>query len=279
MGEFSAGYQQFSDYLGLDIERDIFDSLDHVITLSNSPGDGGWIATSPVLTIGIKDARGAAKTLAKITETCRREFQNPDREGFRRRGITLERREFMGTEIFMVNTIGEDDVPVAPAWCLTKTHVMIALHPQALKSRLRRLAGSDWKSFATQFGSGPDGETVAYSAVNIRSILPQIYGFMPWVGQIIFSQGQSDGFEMDLFDFPSAAALLPYMTNSRSHFVRTADGLRKHAEGPPILGSVPSLVPSMAPMFFLTLVGVRRAPVQINAVEVEAEVEIDVLVP
>jgi hypothetical protein len=34
---------------------DIVPLFDPVVTISNSPGDGGWIASSSVLTIGIKD--------------------------------------------------------------------------------------------------------------------------------------------------------------------------------------------------------------------------------
>ena len=61
--EISAGFEQFGDFVGIDFDKDVFASLDHVITVSNSPGDGGWIGTSPVLTIGIKNERGAAQDI------------------------------------------------------------------------------------------------------------------------------------------------------------------------------------------------------------------------
>jgi hypothetical protein len=170
----------------------------------------------------------------------------------------------------MINTIGDDDVPVAPAWCLTDTHVMVALHPQALKSRLRRLAADDWQSYGEAFAGGPAGDTVAFTAVDVPSVLPQIYGFLPWLGQIAFSEMQSAGFEMNLMDLPSAAALQPYMTQSRSYLIRSPDGVSKHAEGPAI-GSIPSLVP----MMFMSA-GVAVAPVRVQRMQAVEAVEIEV---
>ena len=110
--EISAGFEQFGDFVGIDFDKDVFASLDQVITVSNSPGDGGWIGTSPVLTIGIKNERGADKTATKIAEALRREFGELNGNPFRRRGVTVEQREFMDTEIFMLNIIGDDDVPL-----------------------------------------------------------------------------------------------------------------------------------------------------------------------
>ena len=270
--QVTAGLEQLGESLDIDFERDVFAALDQVITVSNSPGDGGLIGNSPVLTIGIKNARGVAKTSTKIAETLQREFTRGQPIQFRRRGLTLERRDFLGTEIFMINTIGEDDVPIAPAWCLTETHVMIALHPQALKSRLRRLKAEQWKSFGKKFAGGPEGETIAFTAVDVPGMLPKIYGFVPWFAQLAFSEMQSEGFEMNLYDLPSAAALMPYMNESRSYLVRTPEGLSKHAEGPPFFGSISSLTPGL----FIGGLKMQRAPMQMQAVEaVEAEILIE----
>ena len=71
-------------------------------------------------------------------------------------------------------------------------------------------------------------------------------------------------------DFPSAAAVLPYMSHSESYVVRTTDGLSKHSEGPPVVGSVPT----MLPMTVLSTFGVRSAPVVVEDVAVEAVEEV-----
>ena len=42
----------------------------------------------------------------------RREFGELNGNPFRRHGATVEQREFLDTEIFMLNIIGDDDVPL-----------------------------------------------------------------------------------------------------------------------------------------------------------------------
>ena len=252
--DIDQGLKESGEAIGLSIMADIVPSFDQVVTVSNSPGDGGWIASSSVLTIGIKDQERAVKTLKAFANLFDREFG--DRE--RRRRVVLERRRFLDTEIYMINTIGDDDLPVAPTWCLTKTHFVLALHPQALKSRLRRLQDTNWKPFSEGFAGGPKGDTVVFTAMKMKSVLPRIYGFIPWVGQIVFSEMQSEGFDMNLFDFPSAQALLPYMSDSKSYMVKSPDGLRTHNEGPPLLSNLPTLIPSAVPALFLG-VSSRRA--------------------
>ena len=147
---------------------------------------------------------------------------------------------------------------------------MIALHPQALKSRLRRLKADDWKSFGDKFTDVPAGEIVSYSAVDVPNVLPQVYGFLPWIAQIAFSEMQSEGLEMNLFDFPSVAALRPYMIESRSFLVRTPNGISKHSQGPPIFAGIPSLTP----LLFMSGLGIQRVEMQVQ----EAEVVEDVLI-
>lgn len=259
------GLSEASDFLGLDIMTDIVPSFDQVVTVSNSPGDGGWIASSLVLTIGVKDEAGAAKVVDRIADLFARESDDEDSSRGRRRGVELERRQFMGTEIFMVNTIGDDDIPVAPTWCVTKSHVLFALHPQPIKSRLRRMQDTTWNSFSEGFAGAPEGNTVIFTAMKMKSVLPQIYGFIPWVGQIAFSQMQSEGFDMNLFDLPSAQALLPYMTDSKSFVVQSPNGLQTHCEGPPLLSNLPTLLPSVIPVLGMGISTQRTATFDVIA--------------
>ena len=248
--------------LGLNFRTDVLAAFDQVITVSNSPGDGGWVASSPVLTIKIKDKKKAALAMNAVADALNRELGE---RANRPRRAELMRHQFMETEIFMINVIGDDDVPVAPAWCLTETHLMFALHPQPLKSRLRRLKDDSWSSFGDHFAGGPDGDTVVFTSAKMKSLLPQIYGFTPWVGQIVFSNVQYEGFDISLFDFPSAQALLPYVTDSKSYIVKTPKGLQTQGEGMPVLsGVLPLSVPTL-PFMLLT----QRAQA-VRAIEVEA---------
>lgn len=256
--EIDQGIAAFEEEFGLNVQKDILDAFGHVITISNSPGDGGFVATMPVLTVEVRKHAGAFKTVSKIAAYIDKNSTQPNEDGSKRRarGEYLERKEFMDQRFYMMNFVGDDDFIVAPTFAVTRTHFMLSLHPQALKSRLRRMANKDsWKPFA--FAPKIKGEAVGFSAVKTSEVLPKLYGFAPWIASSIMSMLQRDGLEMDAFDFPSAYALLPYLTDSESVLVRTADGVRMESEAPPFLGTLSTLPVLSTPLWFI---GMRVGP-------------------
>ena len=271
--EIEGNLAQIANRLEIDLQSDVFDVLDDVIVVSDSPSDGGWLITNPVLTVGIKDFAAAEKTIQKLNESMIRQLptQGLTRE-YNKRGVTFEKSSTLGTEITTFNIIG-DAVPFAPSWCLTKTHLMLALNPQAIKSRLRQSADDNWKPFGDTFANqdqGPTknlsgGEPIAYSHVKTKALLTKLYGFAPMIGQVILSEAQSDGFDMSLADVPSAAAILPYLSNSTSYIARVDGGIRSASHGPPLVGGLSSSIPAIVPF---VLFGSRQEIV-VNAADVQ----------
>ncbi len=260
--EFDGGIDQFEEEFGLDLQKDILEAFGHVITLSDSPGDGGFVASMPVLTLEVTKPAGAFKTIAKFAAYLDKNGTPLQDDGSRRRGRGeyLERKEFMGQRIYMLNFVGDSDYIVAPTFTVNRNHFMLALHPQAIKSRIRRMANKEtWRPF--EFAPKVDGEAVGYSAVKTSEVLPKLYGFTPWFASSIMSMVQRDGIDMDAFDFPSAQALLPYVADAESVLFRTEGGLRMESTSPPFLGSM-TTVPIMSVPFMF---GVRvAAPARIE---------------
>ncbi len=261
--EWQESVTEFETEFGLNVQRDIFDSFGQAVTISNSPGDGGWIATSPVLTVEVRRPAGAFKTVAKIAEYIDRQGRQAENDqGPRQRGMYLERKEFRGQRIYMLNFVGEGS-PVAPSFAVTKTHLLIALHPQSLKARIRRMADTErWESFA--FVPDDAGDTVSWTYVRTSEILPRIYGFVPWLAQLAFDEMQREGFHMDAFDLPSGPALLPWLGDFEAELIRTEDGFRRDTSGPPFVSGLMS-----APVFMpgIFLFGVRVPQPVLEATE------------
>ena len=91
------------------------------------------------------------------------------------------------------------------------------------------------------------------------------------IGQVMLSEFQSDGFEMDITDLPSAAAIIPYMSDSTAYVARVDGGIRSVSHGPPLIGNVAASIPAMAPaIVFLGSMSNRRFE---NVVEAAAVVE------
>lgn len=248
---------EFEEEFDLDLEKDIFEAFGNVVTISNSPGDGGFVANLPVLTLEVRKPAGAFKTVAKFAEYFDKNGHKSENNG-RRRGEYLERKEFMGQRIYMLNAVGDDGFVIAPSFTVTRSHFMLALHPQPLKSRIRRQKeASGWQSFA--FTPNPAGNTISFSYFKIEDILPKIYGFLPWVTQSFMSDIQAEGFKIDTFDFPSARAMLPYMCDAHSTVTRTEDGFIIDGTRPPVIGAIGGTLPTMVPLLF----GSRVVPMRI----------------
>ncbi len=263
--EIEEELEEFEEELGVSLRTDVLESLGDVITISNSPGDGGILATTPVLTIEVKKAVKANRAVAKFAAAIDKHSPEWDPSERRRpRGAYLERKEFMGQRLYMVNVVGDDDFVIAPTFMVTRTHFMFALHPAALKSRMRRMKRDSWKAFEPK---ATDGQQFAYSYMRTSSVLPKVYGILPWVGQSLFSDMQRAGIKLDSFDLPSGYAVLPYMGDAYSSVRRVEDGILVEASAPPFMGTLTS-VPSLLVPF--TMVGFRAgaplpAPVAIEA--------------
>lgn len=271
--EAQRDFDQGARKLGLDWETDIFDAFGNSYVISNSPGDGGWVMSAPVISVAIKDKKAAKLSLQKFARGLNRNLPQLDDNGWRRRGVTLEQQEYKNTLIYMINTVG-DDVPMAPSWCMTETHLMFTLHPQTLKSRLHRMGSDQWKALEPEFDDAPAGDMVVFSKTKSASIMRQVYGIGPWIGQLIYSQLQSEGIDLTLMDFPSAASVLPYMSDTRSYVVNTTDGIEFFAEGPPIVSSLPAMVPTVVPLMLFGRAQQARVMMDAEiAIEADAEFE------
>lgn len=244
-------YIQSGMMIGLNWEQDVIDVFGDTLVFSNSPSDGGFLGSGVVMTAKFENKQAAGATLEKLAKALEENLPKDLGNQWRRRGIEVVRSDFQGTEIFMINTIGNDDVPLAPSWCLTETHLLVGLHPQTLKSRLRSLQSDDWKSFEGKFNDAPEGDVLVFSYLRSEELIPKFYALLPWLGQIFFSEMQSEGIELNLLDLPSAAAVLPYMSDGKAFVVRTEDGIIQSSKGPALIGAMGASAPAIVPTLVL----------------------------
>ncbi|MCH8829620.1 MAG: hypothetical protein IID45_08590 [Planctomycetes bacterium] len=249
--------KQFEEELGLKIEMDLFAAFGDVWVFHDSKSAGGFFLTSLVGSLEIRDPQKAEDVFTKLMDVLEEQLPGETRPAPRRRGIFLEKKIFMGTTIYYVNSIG-GDAPFAPAFCLTNKHLLVAPHPQALKAHLR-FQKSKQARFPSRFGKDlkmPKGELICYSYFESKRMLRLVYAFVPYFGQMILSQTQRSGMKMDIFSITSARGILPYFGDSTSSVVRTKDGiLAESKNGAPMMGGG---VIMMVPMFWLNAVGSVR---------------------
>jgi len=109
----------------------------------------------------------------------------------------------------------------------------------------------------------PQGDLIGVSFVESKQLLRMIYAFVPYFGQVIMSEIQRGGAEIDIFSVPSARAILPYLGDSFATTVRTEQGIFSEAQsGAPGSGSL--VAGFMMP--FVVLFGARARAMEKRAV-------------
>ena len=235
--------------LGFSIEKDVLPAYGQVWTLYDAPSHGGTIASSPILTLEVRDAQKAYEVFSNFMALLKRELPGEMGRDYRFRGVYLAERKFLDRTIYYINTVGDDDVPVAPSFCLTDKHLVFALHPQPIKSHLR-FRESDSESLTASLSgrrSLDDRNVIYFARVNTSKAAQLIYGFVPYIGQVAMSSIQGDGGKIDVFSIPSASAILPYVGGTNATIERTENGITSRStSGIPIpgLSGVTALLPA-----------------------------------
>ena len=229
---------QLEKELGVSFEDDLFKAFGQTWVLYDSPANGGVLATAPILALEVIDQEAAKTSFEKLMGVLKLAVPGEIRAGRFGRGIYLTKKTFMDHEIYYINPVGVD-MPFAPAFTLTKTHMLAAPHPQQLKAHLRFLA-SDEGRFAAEFEkkiphAGGELFVAAYTE-------PQVFAryfasISPIMSTMIFGQIQRQTPGFDGFEFPSARAILPYVGTGRFTKERTEEGILFNARhGIPIPG-------------------------------------------
>jgi hypothetical protein len=217
--------EMFAQQAGFDLEKDLLPAYGQHWCLFDSPDAGGLYVTSLTLAVEVKDPKKAQEVFGKIIKVLQSQLPGDFSTEYRRRGVTLESREFLDHTIHFVNTVG-DDVPIAPAFCQTDKQLLIALHPQAFKAHLRFLKEKAPSLASSMSEHAPKtGEMICFSQFDAPQLIRFVYSVMPYLMQVGLSEAQSENFNLDIFSVPSAQAIFPYMKDSRSWIVRTNEGL------------------------------------------------------
>jgi len=212
------------DQLGFSLKKDLFAAFGDVWTLYDSPSEGGLFVTSLVAGLEVRDPAKAKMVFERLIKLLNDNL--PGRHGnFRRSGIVLDERKFLDETIYFVSSTG-DNVPVAPAFCLTEKHLLAALHPQALKAHLRFMkekgpALPDKIRSALQ----TDGATIAYATFDAKRFVRIVYAFAPYLAQMACNHLQQEGLPINVFSFPSARAVLPYIGPCSCRVTRMEKGI------------------------------------------------------
>jgi hypothetical protein len=267
---FEQVLSQLEKELGLSFEDDLFKAFGQAWVLYDSPANGGVLMTAPVLGLEVIDQEAAKVSFEKLMAVLKLAVPGEIQAGRFGRGIYLNKKSFLDHDIYYINPVGMDQ-PFAPAFALTKTHLLAAPHPQQLKAHLRALESKDDR-FSAKFQEKiphAGGELFAACYSEPQLFARYFTSISPIMSTMMFGQIQRGTPGFDGFEFPSARAILPYVGTGLLTKERTEDGILvniRHGIPIPGLSSLTGFMPLVGWWSFLARdVEMRAAPaIQIN---------------
>jgi len=209
--DLDGGVAQLETVLGISLEDDVLAHLGDVLSLWSAPSEGGLLFTGATAALSLRDGKAFGAVFDKVMERiiAMSKKRQRDERGRFRRGFYLQSLEHRGTTIYYVNMVG-DDMPIAPAWCATDTHLMFGLFPQMLKSNIDRgcVIATSLASRTMAIDPPP---AVALSYVDAASAVETVYPLLLPLANLAAAELQRDGFDIDIGALPTQASVARHL--------------------------------------------------------------------
>jgi hypothetical protein len=227
--EFDQVVAQSEDFLGFHLMDDLAASVGDRWCVFQSPNQGGPIFTGWTAVASAKDSKKLKDIAAKIERFV--SLMNARMQGQRdprfRREVGIKTTEAEGQTIYFMNSVGEE-IPVAPAWCVTETEVVFSLFPQGVVEYLKqrdtpRLA--DVAQVKERLASKPFSITY----YDTKTVFDSVYPMALIGANFLCSEMQRNGFDIDISMLPSPSAISAYLQPSTSSMQFTDDGIELYS--------------------------------------------------
>jgi hypothetical protein len=226
------GLKEFQRQLEIELQLtldDIVLGFGDVWMVHDAPSNGGMLLTGLVAAAPVRDMSRAERVVERFKELLRESLPSDSDAGVSK----LEELSFEGTTIYYVNSAGYygdygASTPFSPAFCLTKSHLLFALHPQALKAQIRFLGSAEprFDASAKLRISNNGGDLLGAVYLDTPRIGQAVYPLIPFLAKSVIAERQFEGSAaIDLGSIPSARGVLPYLRETTVSLVRRDDGL------------------------------------------------------
>lgn len=235
---FDEAIKQVESELQLKIVDDVIPAFGDIITVFDSPSAGGLIGTSSIFSIEIRDPNKINHVFDRLMKLLEQSLIPPEGQSPR---ATLRQQQFLDRTIFYIHPEERKsgiEAGIIPTFCLTERHLFVAIHPQAMKAYLRiKQAGIPaYDPRANLDRPIPEGDVLSYAYLSGPRSSHLLSALLPYISEGVMNRFEEAGISIDPFLIPSAAAITPYFSDSRTYVVRQKDGLVMESHNlPPVL--------------------------------------------
>lgn len=219
-------FQGVDAEIGFSFEEDLLGSLGDSWSVFQSPSEGGTLFTGWTAVV---EARNVAqlKTVSETIATRVNQFEEMQRaRGNRLRTVGIRSMEVGCNTVHFVNSIGED-IPVAPAWCVTDKHLVISLFPQGVAAFLNRKPGT--KTLASlphvQRALQADRPPISLCYVDSATVCRAAYPLALMGANMLFSELQREGVDLNISVMPDGETIARHLQPAITTVTNSDDGV------------------------------------------------------
>ncbi len=235
---YDEGVKELESEMGLNLGQDVYPAFGNAWTAFSAPSEGGLAGSGLIVAVEVRDRVKAGVIFDRLMQLLEQSMLSEDTSDF---GVKaeLKHQEFLGHSISYVSTSGfafEAMPTTIPSFCLTKSHLLFAVHPQAIKAHLRSVNAPrpGFETVArTKFALTKD-ELLLAGYFDGAGAVQKLSALVPYLGQMLTETAQGHGWEFDPFTIPSSAALVPYAGDVALSIARQKDGVMVESKNPHI---------------------------------------------
>lgn len=227
--------KQVNTELGVMVEEDLLSAFGDTWILTSSSAHGSFLGGGVVGSWEVRDPRKAVAAFAELMKVVTNSVTIDEESSVRQ-------TEFMDRTIYTIEQNSYSVFRTTWSLCLTDRHLLVSSHPQAIKATLRFIQEGG-PNFAQTMADGKssggkalpqEGNVLGYLWMDSPQVMRQLVALWPQLSA--YADVGDDQFEgeskLQAIDFPSPAAILPYVQPSRATIVRKPKAIEFEVEQP-----------------------------------------------
>ena len=229
--EFEGELAQAEDMMGFHAIDDLAKSVGDRWCIFQSPSQGGPLFTGWTAVASVKDAKKLKDIAAKMERFVA--LMNARMQGVQGRGQRFRREVGIKTTVFedhtiyFVNSVGEE-LPVAPAWCVTDKEIILSMFPQGVIEYLEqrdtpRLA--DQAQIKARLAEKP----FSISYYDSKKIFDSVYPMALIGANFLFSEMQRSDIDVNISMLPTASTIAKHLQPASSSIRLVDDGIEMYS--------------------------------------------------
>jgi hypothetical protein len=205
--------------MGFDLREDLLKAIGDTWYIYSDPDAGGYL-TGWTAVAGVRNRMSLEATHSKLLRMARASFADE------RRAPQIKEVDYRGHTIYFLS-VPDDDMPLAPAWCLTDKYVVAGLYPQNVKAFLSRKEDyqplTESPQLAKALQEEPNPLLVSY--VDLPQLFEPAYAAAQVFARAMLGEMQEEGIDLDISVLPSAGSIKKHLRASVTTVRRTEEGI------------------------------------------------------